>query len=353
MNIVNPSFWNKKRVLITGHTGFKGSWLSIWLRLMGAELHGYALEPNTDPSLFHEANLGDEMQSTIADIRNYELLKSVINEFRPEIIFHMAAQALVRQSYADPLTTFEVNVMGTANILEAARHSSSLKAIVNVTSDKCYANKEWIWGYREDDQLGGLDPYSNSKACSELVTQSFRDSFFKDTEIGISSVRAGNVIGGGDWSLDRLIPDFFRAVEQKVILRIRNPESIRPWQYVLEPLSGYLMLAQKLLDEPQKFSGPWNFGPYSHEARSVSWIVNYLSLGLSDANWKADNNLKQPHEAGMLNLDISKAQHFLNYKPQLELEDTLSRCLLWHEAWLSGENVANLCTEEIRWFMEK
>lgn len=349
---VNPSFWKNKRVLLTGHTGFKGSWLSIWLQSMGAKVQGFALEPSTSPALFNEANVGADMKSTIGDVRDYKLLLATTKTFDPEIIFHMAAQPLVRKSYNEPLSTFEVNVMGTVNILEVARHCNSVKAIINVTTDKCYENKEWLWGYREGDQLGGKDPYSNSKACSELVSQSFRDSFFYDQDIGIATARAGNVIGGGDWSEDRLVPDIFRASEGNRCLLVRNPQSIRPWQYVLEPLSGYLVLAENLYNDCEAFSGPWNFGPSEHEMRPVGWIVKYLSSNLPDSSWRVDDDYNHPHEAGLLKLDISKALTLLGWSPKLNLEETLNRCLEWQKLWLEKVDMRDVCIREIAYFME-
>jgi CDP-glucose 4,6-dehydratase len=349
---VNPSFWYKKRVLITGHTGFKGSWLSIWLQSMGANVQGFSLEPLTSPSLFYEANANNDMKSIFGDVRDYKMLLTTTKAFDPEIIFHMAAQPLVRQSYNDPLTTYETNLMGTVNILEVARHCNSVQAIINITTDKCYENNEWLWGYREEDQLGGRDPYSNSKACSELISQSFRDSFFYDQGIGIATARSGNVIGGGDWSEDRLVPDVFRASEGKHCLRIRNPHSTRPWQYVLEPLSGYLLLAENVYNNYKFFSGAWNFGPFTQDIRSVSWIVEYLSSNLPNSSWMIDDNCSHPHEAGQLKLDISKAITLLGWSPKLNMEQTLNKCLEWQKSWLENVDMRDFCKREITNFME-
>jgi CDP-glucose 4,6-dehydratase len=349
---VNADFWTGKKVLITGHTGFKGSWLCVWLKLMGAVVKGYALCPSQQTNLFDCININDEIESEFNDIRDYPRLLASVKSFSPEIVFHMAAQPLVRYSYKDPLETFEVNVMGTVNILEVTRHCDSVKAVVNVTTDKCYENKEWVWGYREGDQLGGLDPYSNSKACAELVTQSFRDSFFYDKTIGIATVRAGNVIGGGDWSVDRLIPDVFRAFEDKLVLQVRNPHATRPWQHVLEPLSGYLMLAEKLYGDPKLFSGAWNFGPNDHGVRTVGWIVDKLSSLWEGSSWAVDDDFQHPHEAGLLKLDISKASDLLGWTPKWSLEETLSKIVEWQRLWCSGADMRKVCIGEIKNFTD-
>jgi CDP-glucose 4,6-dehydratase len=268
-NTVNPDFWRGKRVLITGHTGFKGGWLSLWLQSLGAELQGLALAPPTAPSLFDEAKVGAGMASTIGDIRNYETVRACMVAFKPEVVIHMAAQPLVRLSYTEPVATYATNVMGTVHVLEAARHAGSVRAIVNVTTDKCYENREWVWGYREDEPMGGYDTYSNSKGCSELVTLAYRRSFFQHSGIALGSARAGNVIGGGDWAADRLVPDILRAFERVEPVVIRNPTATRPWQHVLEPLSGYLALAEQLFQHGQAFAEAWNFGPRDEDARPV------------------------------------------------------------------------------------
>jgi len=348
---LNPSFWNKKRVLITGHTGFKGSWLSLWLSSLGAEVMGYALEPLTSPSLFNEANVADHIHNASGDIRDYETLLSATQNFCPEIIFHMAAQSLVRESYINPVNTYETNLMGTVNILETARHCKTVETIINVTTDKCYENMELVRGYREEDRLGGRDPYSNSKACSELVTQAYKDSFLSDKGIGVATVRAGNVIGGGDWSTDRLIPDFFRAYNHNVALQVRKPNAIRPWQYILEPLSGYMMLAERLQRDPTLFSGAWNFGPIIQETKSVAWIVEYLSSNLQGAKWISDEHPNHPHEASILNLDISKVADLLGWSPRLTLEETLSLCMNWNRDWTSDADMSIVCLDEITKFM--
>ena len=299
---MNPVFWKDKRVLITGHTGFKGSWLSLWLQSMGAKVVGYALAPPTNPSLFEVARVGLGMTSVIGDIRDLVHLQVVLTEHQPEIVIHMAAQPLVRYSYLEPVETYSTNVMGTVNLLEAVRHTKSVKAVVNVTSDKCYENREWVWGYRENEAMGGYDPYSNSKGCAELVTAAYRSSYFhpekyKEHGVAIGSGRAGNVVGGGDWAEDRLIPDMMRAISQGKPVSIRNLGSIRPWQHVLEPLSGYLLLAQELYGNGPEFAEAWNFGPNEDDAKPVAWILDNLTKTWGDgATWKLDGG-DHPHEA--------------------------------------------------------
>jgi CDP-glucose 4,6-dehydratase len=331
--VVNHSFWRDKRVLLTGHTGFKGSWLSLWLQNLGAEVHGCALEPVTTPDMFTAADVASGMAtSTIVDIRDHKKLGWIIEKAAPEIIFHLAAQALVGFSYAAPAETYAVNVMGTVNLFEAVRATKQVKVLVNVTSDKCYENREWLWGYRENEPMGGHDPYSSSKACAELVTSAYRDSFFSAAGIALASARAGNVIGGGDWAADRLIPDFFRAREAGKTLQIRSPQSVRPWQHVLEPLSGYLLLAEKLYSEGNIFSEAWNFGPPEEETRSVRWIIEQLSLLSRDVTWHFDDT-PQPHEAGILKLDSSKARQRLGWRTRWPLITSLAKTLEWHQAW--------------------
>lgn len=330
------SFWQGKKVLITGHTGFKGSWLSLWLQKLGAKVVGYSLEPPTIPSLFKVAKVDENMISVINDIRNKEILVNTIKKYKPEIIFHLAAQPLVRKSYYDPVETFEINVMGTVNLLDAIRMSDSVKVVVNVTSDKCYENKEWSWGYRETDPMGGYDPYSCSKGCSELITNSFRQSYFKEKNIYLSSVRAGNVIGGGDWATDRLVPDIIKALINKKSLNIRNPLAIRPWQHVLEPLNGYMMLAEAMWKNGEKYSEAWNFGPNDDNVVSVGELVNKL-ISCWDENIKVNNfNYMEPHEATFLKLDSSKSKNKLGCSPKLNLEDTL----IWTTEWYK-KNIVN------------
>jgi len=348
MGRVNSEFWNNKRVYLTGHTGFKGSWLSLWLQSMGAIVKGYALAPPTNPSLFNVAKVMDGMESEIGDIRDLVSLQSSIRDFDPDILIHMAAQPLVRLSYLEPVETYSINVMGTVNVLESAKKCSSLKAIVNVTTDKCYENKEWVWGYREDEPMGGYDPYSSSKGCAELVTSAYKRSFFNDElSPALSSARAGNVIGGGDWADDRLIPDILRAFDCHEPVSIRNPLSTRPWQHVLEPLSGYLLLAQQLFEHGHRFSGAWNFGPLDDDVKPVNWILDHMveSWG-AGANWSIDAD-GHPHEAGYLKLDCSKANTYLNWHPTWNLASTLNKIVSWHKAWKLGENMRIHCLNEI------
>lgn len=347
--MVNSEFWKGKKVFLTGHTGFKGSWLSIWLNLMGAVVKGYALKPATNPNLFTIADIQALVKSDINDIRDYAELCNSISRFSPDIVFHMAAQPLVRTSYAKPLETFQTNVMGTANLLEAVRQCSSVKAVVNITTDKCYENNEWIWGYKETDPMGGIDPYSSSKGCSELVTTSYRESFLRSSDIGVASARAGNVIGGGDWAENRLIPDILRAFEASNPVVIRNPHATRPWQHVLEPLSGYLLLAEQLFKNPDEFSQAWNFGPYEHDIRPVDWILDQMIYLWPGASWKLDKN-ENPHEAMLLKLDISKATTILGWMPTWELAKTIGKIIRWHKCWIEGSDMTVECINEINEF---
>lgn len=345
---VNRDFWQGKRVFLTGHTGFKGGWLALWLSEMGAEVHGYALTPPTDPNLFTVAGVAGRLaSSTIADIRDTETLARAMRVARPDIILHLAAQPLVRHSYVEPVETYAVNVMGTVHLLEAARRSPHLKAIVNVTTDKCYENREWVWPYRENEAMGGADPYSSSKACSELVTAAWRASFLAAAGIHLASARAGNVIGGGDWAADRLVPDFLRALDAGKILDIRSPDAIRPWQHVLEPLTGYLLLAERLYDEGETFAEGWNFGPDEHDARPVRWIVDHLCRQVPGAAWQCDS-APQPHEANTLKLDSAKAKARLGWQPRWDLAEALTRTLDWHRAWRSGADMTDICLAQIR-----
>lgn len=345
-------FWRAKKVFLTGHTGFKGGWLSLWLQDLGADLCGFALEPPTTPNLFREANVGQGMKSVIGDIRDYQQLYAAVEDFKPEVIIHMAAQPLVRRSYEQPLETYSTNVMGTVNLLDCVRKVGSVTAVVNVTSDKCYENREWCWGYREDEPKGGYDPYSNSKGCAELVTDAFRNSYFNPKSYSqhgcaLASVRAGNVIGGGDWADDRLIPDILSAFEQGSSVEIRHPKAIRPWQHVLEPLSGYLLIAEKLFTEGAEFAEGWNFGPKDEDAKSVEWIVKTLANKWGGgANWiiSQDNH---PHEANYLKLDCSKAKARLGWQPRWSLEEALERIVTWHQAWLLKKDMKTLCIKEI------
>lgn len=354
--MMNPEFWQGKRVFVTGHTGFKGSWLSLWLQEMGAIVKGFSLAPPTSPSLYVEANVSAGMSSIEGDIRDFLHLRQAIYEFKPEIVFHMAAQPLVRLSYDDPIDTYSTNVMGTVHLLEAVKQIGGVKAVVNITSDKCYENREWVWGYREDEAMGGYDPYSNSKGCAELVASSYRQSFFNKDKYdqhgcALASVRAGNVIGGGDWAADRLIPDMLQAFSKKNIVEIRSPHAIRPWQHVLEPLSGYLTVAEKLYDQGCAYAEGWNFGPRDEDAKPVEWIVEHLSaLWGQDAQWQLSDG-EHPHEAHYLKLDCSKAGMRLHWHPVWDLEQTLDKIVNWQKAWLSNQDMKQYTLNEIKEYM--
>ncbi len=349
---MNPAFWSDKRVLLTGHTGFKGGWLALWLQAMGAKVVGFALAPPTSPSLFKVARVGQGMTSVIGDIRDLGALQAVFAEHRPEIVIHMAAQPLVRYSYQNPVETYSTNVMGTVHLLEAVRHSLGVKAVVNITTDKCYENREWVWGYRENEPMGGYDPYSNSKGCAELVSAAYRSSFFnahhhEQHGVGLATVRAGNVIGGGDWAQDRLIPDILAAFEQGKKVDIRNPHAIRPWQHVLEPLRGYLTLAERLFEHGANFAEGWNFGPNDEDAKPVGWIVEQMAaLWGQDAQWKIDT-AAHPHEATYLKLDISKVRSRLDWHPVLRLNDALALIIDWAKQRQEGADMRALTLAQI------
>lgn len=351
MNFYNNTFKNRK-VLITGHTGFKGSWLCLLLSNLGAEVYGYALEPPTEPSLFKEANIAELVNSEIGDIRDLNHLQSYLKKAEPEIVIHMAAQPLVRDSYNIPVETYMINVMGTVHLLEACRNTPSVRVIVNVTTDKCYENREWHWGYRENEAMGGYDPYSNSKGCSELVTASYRNSFFNPTNYGkhkvaVATARAGNVIGGGDWANDRLIPDFIKAISKCETLKIRSPYAIRPWQHVLEPLHGYLTLAAKLYADGSNYAQAWNFGPDDNDAQNVEWITrNICELWGEGAKYEIDTN-PQPHEANYLKLDCSKAKAELHWQPNWDIRKTLVSIVEWNKAFLNAENIREVSYRQI------
>lgn len=352
---MNPSFWRGKKVFLTGHTGFKGSWLSIWLQMHGAELTGYALEPPTDPSLFQLANVSHGMKSTIADVRDLASLSDAIQEAQPEILIHMAAQPIVRYAYSHPVETFATNVMGTVHVLEAAACTPSIKVALMVTSDKCYENQEWVWGYRESESLGGQDPYSSSKGCAELVTKAYRASFFNPERYGshgvaVASARAGNVIGGGDWASDRLVPDIMRSVEAGKPVLIRNPISTRPWQHVLVPLSGYLVLAERLWEDGPTFGEGWNFGPDDDDARPVSWIVERVTrLWGEGASWELDQ-ASHPHEDTYLKLDCSKAKARLKWTPKISLDTALEWIVEFYRVHFQNGDLRAVTEEQIRRF---
>ncbi len=331
---INGAFWKGRRVFLTGHTGFKGSWLSLWLQQLGAKITGYALEPPTTPSIFKETKVSTVLEkSIIGDILDADFFLKSVQRAEPEIIIHMAAQSLVRHSYVDPVGTYATNVMGTVNMLEAARNTATVRAVLNITTDKCYENKEWIWGYRENEPMGGDDPYSSSKGCAELVSTAYRKSFLKNKGIGFATARAGNVIGGGDWAKDRIIPDAMRAFIKNEPLLVRNPASTRPWQHVLEPLSGYIMLCQKLIEQPENFTEGWNFGPINEDAQPVSVLADVMVASWGGkAKWELDKD-SHPHEARYLSLDCTKANRKLNWHPVWRLERALEETVNWYKAW--------------------
>ena len=355
---VNPSFWQGKSVFLTGHTGFKGGWLALWLSSMGAKVTGYALAPNTQPNLYEALGVQKLLvYSHIADIRNLDALQIALQEAQPEIVIHMAAQPLVRYSYANPVETYATNVMGTVHVLEAIRHTPSVRSAVVVTTDKCYENREWVWGYRENEPMGGHDPYSNSKGCAELVCASYRSSYFSSAvggkpPVALATARAGNVIGGGDWSEDRLIPDAIKAFEAGQTLQIRNPLATRPWQHVLEPLSGYLALAQSLYEKGEHFASAWNFGPKDEDARPVGEVIDALITHWpSKASWEKDG-APQPHEAHFLKLDCSKARQELGWTPRWNLATAIEKIVGWQTAFRAQENMQTVSLQQIDQYMK-
>ena len=345
---MTPAFWKDKTVFLTGHTGFKGGWLALWLMSAGAKVHGYSLQPPTEPDLFTVARVAEGLAShTTADIRDADALASALGNAAPDIVFHLAAQPLVRTSYREPVQTYAVNVMGTVNVLEAVRACKSVRAVVNVTTDKCYENKEWMWGYRESEPMGGRDPYSSSKGCAELVTAAYRDSFLAAAGVAVATARAGNVIGGGDWADDRLVPDFFRAALAGRALEVRFPDATRPWQHVLEPLSGYLALAEYLFNSGQAGAQGWNFGPGEEDAKPVHWLLERLTAGLPGTSWHHLGG-EHLHEAGYLKLDSSKARNVLGWHPRWMLGGALQKTVEWHQAWTAGRDLRAVCLEQIR-----
>ncbi len=349
---MNPEFWKGKTVLVTGHTGFKGAWLSLWLTKLGANVVGYALEPYTPKDLFTLSGLQDHMISIIGTICDPEAIQDICTKYQPEIVFHLAAQPFVRLSYTLPKETYEVNVMGTLHVLEAARHTSSVKAAIMITTDKCYENTGQLWGYRETDRFGGHDPYSASKGCTELLIASYRRSFFQPDAAtgghpaGVASARAGNVIGGGDWGQDRIVPDCIRSLEADIPIRIRSPYAIRPWQHVLEPLSGYLLLAERLFDNPAQYSHGWNFGPENNGTATVMDMVRTVIAEYGTGCLEFEPTLNAPHEAERLTLDITKARELLNWKPRLDFKQTVAFTVDWYRRY-PNENVYDLCMEQI------
>ena len=350
---LNPSFWHGRRVLLTGHTGFKGGWLALWLQMLGAEVQGYALPAPTSPSLWQAARLAERIPGTLADIRDSDCLANTVKQFQPEVVLHLAAQPLVRASYASPADTYATNVMGTVHLLEAVRQCATVRAVVVVTSDKCYDNREWLWPYRENDALGGHDPYSSSKACVELVCASWRASFFHGTAPWIATARAGNVIGGGDWAPERLVPDTLRAWERGEAVTLRYPNATRPWQHVLEPLHGYLLLAQALAQQHKEMATAWNFGPDTEGVASVAQVVAQLSrLWPGVAAWNTPAQA-QPHEAALLALDSTKARQQLGWRPRWSLAQALARTVDWHSAWRAGADMQAFTRAQITEFQEQ
>lgn len=353
---MNPGFWRDRRVFITGHTGFKGGWLALWLQQLGAHVTGYALPPATQTGLFVQADVARGMRSIVGDVRDLSALTRAVCDAEPEIVIHMAAQALVRASYVEPVDTYGTNVMGTVHLLEAVRRYGQARAVVNVTTDKCYENNEWVWPYRENDALGGRDPYSNSKACAELVTQAYCRSFPELTQGGraaVATARAGNVLGGGDDACDRLVPDVVRAWTADEVLQLRAPHAIRPWQFVLDPLRAYLMLAERLHGQGAAFAGAWNFGPDSHEARPVQWLVEQLAQHWGPtARWQVQPG-DHPHEAATLKLDCSKAHAQLQWRPVLDLAQTLEQTMQWYRTRHTGGDMADCSRRQIAWFQER
>ncbi|MEI7613839.1 MAG: CDP-glucose 4,6-dehydratase [Betaproteobacteria bacterium] len=345
---VTPAFWKGRRVLLTGHTGFKGGWLALWLDSMGADVSGLSLSPPTDPSFFQAAGVAESITHTTGDLRDFEQVLSIVRDTQPEVVFHLGAQSLVRQSYTDPRTTFSSNVMGTVNLLEAIRETGSVKALLVVTSDKCYENREWLWPYRENEPMGGKDPYSASKGCVELLTAAWRDSFLHP-HTSVATARAGNVIGGGDWGIDRLVPDALKAWQNNKILTIRSPKAVRPWQYHLDALAGYLTLASELING--KHIGAWNFGPTDTGMLSVENLLRRLAAAWGeDAKWETLTS-QQPHEAMQLLLDSRKARTLLGWKNVLDVEHSVSAIVAWHQAWRSGENMREFSLEQIKQYL--
>lgn len=345
--------YKNRKVLITGHTGFKGSWLALWLRELEADIAGFALDPHTERDNFVRSQVGKHIQDFRGDIRDFETVRKVFDEFRPEFVFHLAAQALVRDGYAKPKETFDTNIGGTVNVLECSRLTDSVRVIVNVTSDKCYENKEWVWGYRECDPMGGHDPYSSSKGCSELVSSAYRRSFFHgDTPTGssaaLSTVRAGNVIGGGDWAKDRIVPDCIRALEAGLPIQVRNPLAVRPWQHVLEPLGGYLLLGAMMSKYGHEYAGPWNFGPERSSSINVGDLVDLIVRAWGSGKWESAFIGNAVHEANLLTLDINKARYELGWSPRLDVRRAVEKTVEWYRENHKGADMATLVKRQIR-----
>jgi CDP-glucose 4,6-dehydratase len=344
-------YFHNRKVFITGHTGFKGSWLAFLLNEMGANVMGFALPPATAINHFDLLGLDKKIKHVVGDIRDALLLSKTLNKFQPDFVFHLAAQALVRQSYDDPVATFSTNVMGSINLLDAVRQCESVRSLVYITSDKCYENVEWIWGYRENDELGGRDPYSASKAAAEIVFSSYARSFFEHhSSLGAATARAGNVIGGGDWASDRIIPDCIRAIEADEPIRLRNPGATRPWQHVLEPIAGYLLLATRLYEEPQRWGGSWNFGPSTHEVRTVQNVTEVIIGHLGRGRIEVVESKTQLHEARLLQLNCDKAHQLLGWYPRWNAEQTLEATALWYKSIMSGVGAEKITREQIHAF---
>ncbi len=349
---MDATFWKDKSVFLTGHTGFKGSWLTLWLNKLGAKVTGFSLAPPTEPSLFVEAKVQDALvKHIIGDIRDAHELRQAMEQAEPDIVIHMAAQSLVRDSYQDPITTYATNVMGTVHLFEAIRKTASVKAVLNITTDKCYENNEWLWGYRENEPMGGHDPYSSSKGCAELVSSAYRRSFFEQAKIAMATARAGNVIGGGDWAVDRIVPDAMRAFIEQQTLHIRNPNAVRPWQHVLEPLAGYLTLCQQLVEQGSQVAEGWNFGPNEADAQPVSYLADIMQSSWgAGARWAYDQG-DHPHEANYLNLDCTKAKKLLGWQPQWDLDTALKQTVAWYKAWHKQNDMHQFTQQQIDAYM--
>ena len=352
--MIDPTFWKGRKVFITGNTGFKGSWISLWLGQLGAKVTGYALEAPTNPSIFQITEVDKALVDSIhGDMRDAAALTSAMREAEPEVVIHMAAQSLVRDSYTDPVGTYSTNVMGTVNLLEAVRKTPSVNAVLNITSDKCYENKEWIWGYRENEAMGGYDPYSSSKGCAELVTSAYRRSFLQDAGIALATARAGNVIGGGDWAKDRIVPDAISAFIENRPLIIRNPMATRPWQHVLEPLSGYLTLCQQLINHPEEYAEGWNFGPNDEDVQPVSSLADTMvKLWGDNAQWQLDDGA-HPHEARYLKLDCTRAKTQLKWKPIWGLDHALDETVRWYKSWHNQDDMYGLTVRQIESYQQE
>ena len=353
--MLNQEIWKDRKVLVTGHTGFKGSWLSIWLKLLGADVIGYALEPYTERDNFVLSKLENKITHIIGDVRDYQTLCDVFRRYEPDFVFHLAAQPIVRESYINPKETFDVNIGGTVNLLECCRLTESVKVIVNITTDKCYENKEWIWGYRENDRLGGYDPYSSSKTGSEIVTAAYRQSFFHPEKVsehskGLASARAGNVIGGGDWQTDRLIPDCIGLLEKHEPVIIRNPSAVRPWQHVLEPIYGYLLLAERMLENPGQFCEAWNFGPEEGCIKTVDELTDLVVENWGEGSWEDRSDKNAPHETNILKLDISKARTRMGWNPVLSIEQAVTATVDWYKSY-KEKNMYQFCIRQIESYM--